>query len=37
MAQDLEFNKNEDGLKMMVSELNDKLKRIYQGGGKKKN
>ena len=36
MAQDLEFNKNEDGLKMMVSELNDKLKRIYQGGGKKR-
>lgn len=36
MAQDLEFNKNEDRLKMMVSELNDKLKVIYQGGGKKK-
>jgi 3-methylcrotonyl-CoA carboxylase beta subunit len=36
MKQDLEFNKNEDRLKMMVSELNDKLKVIYQGGGEKK-
>ncbi len=36
MAQDLEFNKNEDRLKMMVSELQDKLNVIYEGGGKKK-
>lgn len=36
MAQDLEFNKNEDRLKMMVSELKSKLNHIYKGGGDKK-
>lgn len=36
MAQNLDFNKNEDRLKMMVSELNDKLNVIYEGGGLKK-
>lgn len=36
MAQDLQFNKNEDRLKLMVSNLRDQLKVIYQGGGAKK-
>lgn len=32
----LEFNKNEDALKLSVSNLNRKLEKIYQGGGLKK-
>lgn len=36
MAQNLEFNKNEDELKMMVSEMKSKLDTIHLGGGSKK-
>lgn len=36
MAQDLEFNKNEDELKLMVSEMKSKLDTIHLGGGSKK-
>ena len=32
----LEFNKNEDALKLLISEMNRKLEIIYQGGGVKK-
>ena len=34
--QDLEFNKNEDKMKLMVSDLQYKLQKIYLGGGEKK-
>ncbi|MCC7331135.1 MAG: acyl-CoA carboxylase subunit beta [Flavobacteriales bacterium] len=34
--EDLEFNKNEDINKQLVSELNRNLERIYLGGGKKR-
>ena len=34
--QDLEFNKNEDKMRMLVSKLRQDLERIYLGGGKKK-
>ena len=30
---DIEFNKNEDKMKMMLSDLNRKLKKVYKGGG----
>ena len=33
---DIEFNKNIDRMKMMVSELNRKLEKIYKGGGEHK-
>jgi 3-methylcrotonyl-CoA carboxylase beta subunit len=33
---DIEFNKNEDHLKILVSELKTKLKKIYLGGGEAK-
>lgn len=33
--QDLEFNINEDKIKQMVSTLNQKLEKVYEGGGKK--
>ncbi|MBK8925743.1 MAG: acyl-CoA carboxylase subunit beta [Crocinitomicaceae bacterium] len=32
--KELEFNKNEDAIKMMISEMEQKLAKIYQGGGK---
>ena len=35
-TMDLEFNKNEDGLKQLVYELNSKLKQVRLGGGEKK-
>ncbi len=34
MANDLEFNKNEDSLRLMVSELKKQLEQIKLGGGK---
>lgn len=34
--QDIEYNKNEDAMKLAVSRLNRKLEKIYQGGGEKK-
>lgn len=33
---DLEFNKNEDKMRMMVTDLNRKLYKIHKGGGNKK-
>jgi len=33
---DIKFNKNEDEYKLLISELNHKLEKIYFGGGKKK-
>jgi acetyl-CoA carboxylase carboxyltransferase component len=32
----LEFNKNEDKMKLLISEMNQKLQKIYLGGGKDK-
>ena len=32
----LGFNKNEDQIKMMISSLNQKLDKIYLGGGTEK-
>lgn len=32
---DLEFNKNEDGMKMKLSEMRSHLDKIFDGGGKK--
>jgi 3-methylcrotonyl-CoA carboxylase beta subunit len=34
--KELEFNKNEDNMKLLVSAMNRKLNKIYEGGGKKK-
>jgi len=34
--EDLEFNKNEDSIKMLVSDMERKLDKIYEGGGKKR-
>lgn len=33
---DLKFNKNEDHNKLLVSDLNHRLKRVYEGGGVKR-
>ncbi|RED92646.1 acyl-CoA carboxylase subunit beta [Marinoscillum furvescens] len=33
---DIQFNKNEDSNKLLVSELKQKLKKVYLGGGEKK-
>lgn len=35
MANDLEFNKNEDSIRLMVSDLKKQLEQIKLGGGKK--
>jgi len=35
MKTDIEFNKNEDGLRQLVSGLKLKLDKVYEGGGKK--
>ena len=32
----MEFNKNEDKMKLLISEMNQKLQQIHLGGGKKK-
>jgi acetyl-CoA carboxylase carboxyltransferase component len=32
----IDFNKNEDGYKQLVSQLTNRLKKVYQGGGVKK-
>jgi acetyl-CoA carboxylase carboxyltransferase component len=36
MGTDLEFNKNEDQMKQLLSRLNDKTKKVRLGGGEKK-
>jgi 3-methylcrotonyl-CoA carboxylase beta subunit len=35
MAQDIEFNKNEDFNKLLLSALQQRLQGVYEGGGKK--
>lgn len=35
MAQDIEFNKNEDFNKLLLSALKQRLNGVYEGGGKK--
>ncbi len=32
----IEFNKNEDHMRLLISEMNQRLEKIYLGGGKKK-
>lgn len=34
MITDIEFNKNEDKMKLLISNLEQKLEKIYMGGGK---
>ena len=34
MASDLEFNKNEDKIKQLISTMEKKLEKVYLGGGK---
>jgi acetyl-CoA carboxylase carboxyltransferase component len=34
--KELEFNKNEDEIKMLISEMERKLSKIYEGGGQKR-
>ncbi len=34
--QDLEFNKNEDHMRLLISKLERKLIQVYEGGGKKR-
>lgn len=36
MAQNLEFNKNEDKMRLMIAEIEQKLQKIRLGGGKSK-
>ena len=32
----LEFNKNDDAMRLLISEMNQKLEKVYLGGGKKR-
>jgi 3-methylcrotonyl-CoA carboxylase beta subunit len=34
--EEIEFNKNEDSIKMLVSDMERKLSKVYEGGGKAK-
>lgn len=34
--EELEFNKNEDSMKLLISSMERKLQKIYEGGGKKR-
>lgn len=34
--QDLEFNKNEDHMKLLLSQLKRRLEKVYEGGGQKR-
>lgn len=34
--QDIEFNKNEDQMKLLISEMKRKLEKVYEGGGTKR-
>ena len=34
--KELEFNKNDDKMRLKISALNSELEKIYQGGGKKR-
>ena len=33
--QDIEFNKHEDSMKLLISQLKRKLEKVYEGGGAK--
>ena len=33
---DLKFNKNDDSMRLLISEMNQKLAKVYLGGGKKR-
>ena len=35
LQMNIEFNKNEDQLKLSLSDMRRKLEKIYEGGGKK--
>lgn len=32
--QDMEFNKNDDQMRLLISKMNQKLAKVYEGGGK---
>ena len=34
--QDLDFNKNEDGMKQLISQMKRRLEKVYLGGGQKR-
>ena len=34
--EELEFNKNEDAIRMLISDMERKLAKVSEGGGKKK-
>lgn len=34
--QDLEFNKNEDAMRLLISKLKSRLEEVHEGGGKKR-
>src|SRR5580698_7024257 len=36
MAKEMEFNKREDAMKMLLSKLEQKATKVFEGGGKKK-
>jgi len=36
MAKEMEFNKREDTMRMLMSKLEQKTTKVYEGGGKKK-
>ena len=36
MAQDIEFNKNEDVNKQRLSDLQQRLRKVHLGGGEKR-
>jgi acetyl-CoA carboxylase carboxyltransferase component len=36
MATNVEFNRNEDKIKMLISHMQQKANKVYEGGGKKK-
>jgi acetyl-CoA carboxylase carboxyltransferase component len=31
----IEFNRNEDAMKLLLSDMRQRLQKIYEGGGKK--
>ena len=33
---DLEFNKNDDKMRLLISQMEQRLNKIYEGGGKKR-
>jgi 3-methylcrotonyl-CoA carboxylase beta subunit len=35
-AMDLEFNKNDDKMRLLISQMEQRLSKIYEGGGKKR-